>query len=384
MLKEEYKKYYDQIHPSPELIEKTKQRVLQQADKQDLDEEWFEQTETPVRRQEKWLKIMGGLAASIVCVATAVYAVRNLQVKQKPTIPMAKIETTQAATLAPEQIQTEPPIVQDFVSQEENLDKKKKNEKNKVNNNPVISIKKWPKQQVKLDYASNEVVIFHSNFGIVAYSLRDQSILTNIVGNEEPGEVDWSSQTVQVSSDGAKVFWFDATDEKQEAREYEIATDHLTVWEEEQWTEAGADMVESVKGTDADCYREDSAVGSMVRIGEQTYCQLLYMDPEGASQESLAVSVIDVMNREEQIYPVFLKQQVKKISELYNEKGKELFEDGTSWTSKPEPEVTQEPEPESEPEPTVEVLETIVPTVLEPTENPQEKMVIEETPAVEQ
>ena len=141
MFKEEYKQHYDKIHPSQELIEKTKKLAIeqyQQSLKKDINdvieeiEENEEQFETMELEEEKIvpfvsrrniIRIVGGIAAGVAIIVSGFYFGNTLQQEEKYTSDKV---TEKATPKVVSEIQNTPSTMEE---QEEDRETKKETKK---------------------------------------------------------------------------------------------------------------------------------------------------------------------------------------------------------------------------------------------------------------
>lgn len=377
MFQEEYKKKYDQLHPSAELIEQTKKLALEKWEEQPEDMElesfdpWNEE-DSKFGRHKRWIRIAGAMAAGVAIVVSGVYLGNSLQPKSEKGLEVAKnVEVTATATVCPE----ETPVVQ---KKESNASKKNKVEqKNTVHINTRIDtmtkLAQMERGSVTMDYASADRVIFHGNFGIIIYSISGKSVVETISTSQY--DKDGNGVHIEVNTDGSKILWYSSGTLADDAKIYKVGSGQATNIDSEDfvWEEEIFGKVQNVAGTNADVYVDASRTGEMVAIGDGRYLQLIYQVPESSLQASLAVSIIDLNTKTEQLYSIFgetgkniEEKQGRKYGNYHNEQGIALFEN----VAKDEP--AQE-----------EIKDTLLP---EQTEEPEETPVVEETmePLVEE
>ena len=395
MFKEDYKQHYDKIHPSQELIERTKKLAIEQyqqsleEDNNDImeeveeNEEDFETMEleeekiVPFVSKRNMIRIVGGIAAGVAFIVSGFYFGNTLQREEKYTTDVAEQKATPEVV---SELQNTPSAVE---GQEEERtskkEKKKETKKKQVKKSEPSELKKMAMMSrsggVKLDYASGDIVIFHGNFGIVIYSLSGNNIIANIPSEEYNVSGAWASETVQVSADGSKICWYNAS-AGDSTKIYDRSTGKIETTEGLGWTEAVFSGVQSVSGSNADVYKSECKGGTMVSLGASV-CQLMYQAPNSGVQASLAVSIVNVETKSETLYSVFgsVGKEVAGSSygDYYNENGEKLFE---SQEPNQEPEQSEE---QKEPSDSEVVVEATAPAE---TKKPEEKITKTEEPAV--
>lgn len=379
MFEEKYKKQYDQIHPSQDLIERTKKLALERYDadrdedelEKEMEEEWTRDME--VSGTGKYRKIVGGLAAAVALVVTSSYLWNSLQPKsEEPSVVASNPEKPEATVLVEK---TEKP------KHAEN----KKGKETKVEDDKAVVVNasntgtgrlaKMAKGSVHLDYASSQNVIMHGNFGIIIYSLSQQKIVEHLEADVYEG-----SESIVVNENGSKILWY--LDSSEYAKVYTVGSGTIEKVEllNGQWEEASFCGVESVAGSEADIYVSESATGEMVSLGQGQFLQLMYQAPKSGIQASLGISVVQIGQGTEKIYSVFgsegesiTKNEGHQFGEYYNELGKQIFLKETEEDKKDQEPVVETEEP-------LEMEETETP---EETDLPEETIVPEETPEVE-
>lgn len=379
MFQEEYKKKYDQIHPSAELIERTKKLALETCKEQpeepelEADDPWNED-DSQFSRHKGWLRIAGAMAAGIAIVVSGVYLGNSLQPKSEKEQHVAKsVETTEMATICPE----ETSVVQkkkDYATKNEHSKKKEKIQTN-ASSDTVAKLAQRTRENVTIDYASGNRVIFHGDFGIIIYSISEKRVLETISSDQYA--YDGTAVNIEVNTEGNKILFYrnDVLDD--DAKLYEVGSGQMknvdpedSVWQEEFFRN-----VQSVSGTDADVYV--SGLGQMVLLGDGRYLQLMYQVPASSIQASLSVSIIDLNAKTEQLYSIFgetgknmEQKQGREYGNYHNEHGIALFD--TVVENEPEKEEGKETEipeqteqPEETPHETEVIVETIEPLVEE-------------------
>lgn len=382
MFQEEYKKKYDQIHPSAELIEQTKKLALETCKEQSKDMELedcdpWNQENSNFSRHKDWLRIAGVVAAGIAIVASGVYLGNSLQPKSVKEHQAAMAVETPTVTKRPETT----PIIEKKktqVAMDNQVEKKEKIETN-ASSNTMTKLAQMARGSVTMDYASENRVIMHGNFGILIYSISEGKVVETISASQY--DINGNGVHVEVNAEGNKILWHSSETLASDAKLYEVGSGQVKTMGAEDfvWKENIFDQVQSVAGTEADVYGDASRTGQMVVIGDNRYLQLMYQVPESSLQASLAVSIIDLNTKTQQLYSVFgetgrniEQKQGREYGNYYNEQGIALFE--TVADDEPDEEETKEtliPEQTEEPEETPMVEETIEP-LAEETEVPIE------------
>lgn len=385
MFQEEYKKKYDQIHPSAELMERTKKLAMEKCKEQPEETElesydpWNED-DSQFSRHKSWLRIAGAMAAGIAIVVSGVYLGNSLQPKSEKEQHVAKnVESTEMATICPE----ETSVVQkekDHAAKNKHSKKKEKIQTN-ASSDIVAKLAQRTRGMVTIDYASANRVIFHGDFGIIIYSISERRVLENISSSQYA--CDGNAVNIEVNAEGNKILFYrnDVLDD--DAKLYEVGSGQMKTVDPEDsvWQEEIFRNVQGVSGNDADVYVSRS--GEMVVLGDGRYLQLMYQVPESSLMASLSVSIIDLNAKTEQLYSVFgetgksmEKKQGREYGNYHNEHGIALFE--TVVEDEPDKEEGKETElpeqteqPEETPHETAVVMETVEPLV-EETEVPLE------------
>lgn len=379
MFKEKYKKQYDQIHPSQDLIERTKKLALERYDadrdedelEKEMEEEWTRDTE--VSGTGKYKKIVGGLAAAVALVVTSTYLWNSLQPKsEKPSIVASNPEEPEETVLVEA---TESPTHSANKQKKESTVKDDKTVVVNASNTGNSRLARMAKSSVSLDYASSQNVIMHGNFGIIIYSLSQKKIVEHLDADVYEG-----SESIVVNENGTKILWY--LDSSEYAKVYTVGSGTIENVEllNGQWEEASFCGVESVAGSEADIYVSESAAGEMVSLGDGQHLQLMYQAPKSGTQASLGISVVQIAQGTEKIYSVFgqegesvTKQEGLQFGGYYNALGKQIFLKETEKNEDMDPIIeTEEP---------VEVEETEIP---EETVLPEETIIPEETPEAEE
>ena len=386
MFKEEYKKQYDQLHPSKELIEKTRQRAIASYEEcrkdpeaqKKMEEEWKEE-ECAEKRTGRWIRIAGGMAAGVAIAVIGVSAYGNLKQEQPSASTYDVAEVVPTLTFDIENGEDEKNEEESKI--DEKQEQQSKGEvKVSLNANQLEKMASMGRSGgVTLDYASSEKAVFHGNFGVIVYSMSRQCVLTYIPASEmQYAGIPMSC--VKVNTDGNRILLYHTMEEDATALVYDVSEETLkSIRLEEEWKESFFAGVQSSPGTEADLYIASSAGGQMVHLGEGRYLQLFYQAPASSLQASLGISIVDVNVPQETIYSVFGDMGVNLVAgeglhygNYHNEKGDNLFQPDTEVVeSTPSVEETKEPIPE----------ETEVP---EETPVVQATEKVEETPGVEE
>lgn len=382
MFQKEYKKKYDQIHPSAELIERTKKLALETCKEQSKDMEledcdpWNEGN-SKLGRHKGWLQIAGAMAAGIAIVASGVYLGNSLQPKSQKEHQAAMTVETPTVTECPETT----PIIKKKKNKVAANNQVKKREKIETNasSDTMTRLAQMARGSVTVDYASENRVIIHGNFGILIYSISEGKVVETISASQ--CDINGNGVHIEVNAEGNKILWHSSDTLASDAKLYEVGSGQVKNMDAEDfvWNEDIFDRVQSVTGTNADVYVDASETGQMVVIGDNRYLQLMYQVPESSMQASLAVSIIDLNTKTERLYSIFgetgrkiEQKQGREYGNYHNEQGIALFE--TVVDDEPDEEETMEtliPEQTEEPEETLVVEETIEPLV-EETEVPPE------------
>lgn len=396
MFKEEYKQHYDKIHPSQELIEKTKKLAIeqyQQSLKKDINdvieeiEENEEQFETMELEEEKIvpfvsrrniIRIVGGIAAGVAIIVSGFYFGNTLQQEEKYTSDKV---TEKATPKVVSEIQNTPSTMEEQEEDRETKkETKKKTKEKQVKKSEPSDLTKMATMSrsggVKLDYVSGDTVIFHGNFGIIIYSLSGNNIVENISGEEYILSGSWETETVQVSADGSRICWYNTlSSARDNAKIYDRNTKTIESVNEAEWTEAVFSGVQGVSGSIADVYKSSCSGGTMVSLGANVY-QLMYQAPSSGIHASLAVSVINLETKSETLHSVFGTIGKDLVGSgnyggYHNENGEKLF-------AKEEQEESEQPEETAAPSEQEIVVE---PTPVE-TKTPDEKETKTEEPVI--
>lgn len=406
MFKDDYKQQYDNIHPSQELIERTRKIALEQYQKsleedtaadttEEMEElEIEEQYETeecydvedekiiPFVSRKNIIRAVGGIAAGVAIVFSGFYFGNTLKQEENH---ISNVADTKATPEAVSELQSTPLTVEGQEEERTSKEEKKKEKKEeKLEKSEPSQLQKLAAMSrsggVKLDYASSSTVVFHGNFGIIVYNLAGNSISAIIP--EEEYVVSAAEDTVQVSADGSKICWYSlASSNSSNARIYDRNTGMIASVENEEWTEAVFTGVQSIAGTSADVYKRNCSGGTMVSLGDGRVCQLMYQAPSSNLQASLTISIVDPDNRTETLHAVFgstgknlVKNENKSYGGYYNENGEKLFVNKeepkeAEETAEPTPKITEKPEEKITEQTTPEVIVTEPPE----TENVEEE-----------
>lgn len=404
MFKEDYKKHYDEIHPSPELIERTKKMALAQyqsktlkLDEQDLEEKKVEEESYETEKIEytteeekiiflgmgrrKILQIAGGLAAGLALITVGYLFSGTLLKQQRDSVGTVAENTTDPVSV---NLPSGTPS-----KKEEGKNKVTKKSKGKKKNNqqkqqtapktsPLITLAKMGNGDgVRLDYASDNFVIFHGNFGILGYNLSSRQLVVQIPASKYQFPNMWTMENVSVNQEGTKIAWYGTASGNMELDVYDIASKTYSKMDSIKWQQENYDFsgIVSVTGSNTDIY-SSKATNMCVKLSENRTCQLIYQAPSLSLQASLGIAIVDMNTKTEQIYDVFgdIGRQVAKsygvsYGGYHNENGEKIFESNPAGTEKPE-ETTQ---PDIEPTENVSVTESPVEVtatpVPEPTEN---------------
>lgn len=363
MFEEEYKKKYDSVHPSAELIEKTKKRALEAYKKQSEeialeDCDMWDEENSKISRNKKWIRIVGGMAAGIAIVATGVYLGNSLQPKSQKESHVAKSVETPEVTVCAEE--TAKPKKENKKETKKNQVERKESLEINASSNVINKIAQMGRGQITIDYASESRVIFHGDFGIMIYSISEQRVLETIATSQydEKG----TGVRIKVNTEGTKILFYTYNEETltDDVALYEIGSGHTESIDPEDSVSEGEmfGLVQSVAGTDADVYT--SRTGEMVALGNNKYIQLMYQVPASSMQASLSVSIIDLNAKTEHLYSIFgslgksiEEKQGRTYGNYHNEHGIALFEK----TTEDEIENSEAPEIVE----TTEVAETLFP-----------------------
>lgn len=308
MFKDDYKKHYDSIHPSEQLMEKTKKLAIQQSMDRVLQEEIpeedlfdIEETRPGKRKQIGWIKVVGGMAAGIAVILTGTYVANSLKSVENETMPSGQyaVATIEATMEAEEKEEKDVQVVKE---QPDRYSDEKKITVN-ADSNRVKQLANYAKDTVYLDYASESTVIMHSNFGILAYDCGSRSIVAYIEKDHYYSPENWKAEQIFVNEEGNKIFWKNPTGEKEEAKEYDLNTKKISVLESTDWAEKIFTGVVGVAGTAADVYA--ASCNQMVQVADGRFCQLIYEAPDSGKQASLAVAMYNVNTKEDTVYSIF-------------------------------------------------------------------------------
>ena len=152
MFKEEYKQHYDKIHPSRELIEKTKKLAIEQYQQSlgkhtgdileeeiEEDEEYFETMEledekiVPFASKRNIIRIVSGIAAGVAIIVSGFYFGNTLQQEEKYTTDVAEKKATPEVV---SERKNTPSAMED--KEEERVSKKEETQKTKEKANTKI------------------------------------------------------------------------------------------------------------------------------------------------------------------------------------------------------------------------------------------------------
>lgn len=404
MFKEDYKAHYDKIHPSPELVERTKKMALEQYQSKLSrmnEEEWKEEesyetenleyTEEKIivlkLEKKKILQFTAGLAAGIALITVGYLFSGTLLRQEGETIGTIAENTTEPTSInAPSSI---PSLTQEGnVKQGAKKGDKKKNQKENNSSKTQVS-KETPnvlttlaqmgnEDGVRLDYVSDKLVIFHGNFGILGYNLSSRQIIVRIPKKKYQFPDMWLGENVMVNEEGTKIAWSGAASGSMELDVYDIATGTYSKMDSIKWREENQvfSSTVSVLGMDADVY-SSKATDMCVKLSEFRTCQLIYQAPSLSLQASLGIAIVDMTEKTEQIYDVFgaVGRQVAQsygvsYGGYHNEHGERIFETKLDETQSPE----ETEEPEIEPTDSVAATDTPVEVTVTPTSEPTENI----------
>ncbi|MCI8408401.1 MAG: hypothetical protein HFJ09_03900 [Lachnospiraceae bacterium] len=404
MFKEDYKKHYDEIHPSPELIERTKKMALAQyqskilkLNEQGLEEKKVEEENYETEKIEyttkeekiiflgmgkrKILQIAGGLAAGVALITVGYLFSGTLLKQQRDSIGTVAENTTGP-------INIDLPSSTPFKKEEGKNEETKKSEEKKKNDQQkqqaerttttLITLAKMGNGDgVRLDYASNNLVIFHGNFGILGYNLASRQLVVQIPAKKYQFPDMWTMENVSVNQEGTKIAWYGPASSNMEMDVYDIAAKTYSKIDSMKWQEENYDFsgIVSVSGSNTDVY-SSKATNMCVKLSENRTCQLIYQAPSLSLQASLGIAIVDMDAKIEKIYDVF-GNTGRQVAQSYgvsyggyhNENGEKIFESNPTGTENPE----ETTEPNIEPTENVPVTESPVEVtatpVPEPTEN---------------
>lgn len=389
MFEEEYKKKYNNLHPSAEVIEKTKKRALE-AYKQLPEEpspeycDMWEEENSKISRNRRWIRVVGGMAAGIAIVATGVYLGNSLQPESQKEHHVAKNIETPEVTLYPKET-TKTKKEEKKQNKKHQVEKKDSIETN-ASSDAISKIAQMAKGSITIDYASESRVIFHGDFGIMVYSISERRVTETL--SQSQYDEDGSDMRIKVNTEGTKLLFYVYNEETltENVTIYEIGsgiiqsvdTSQISILEQSIFGN-----VQSVAGTEADVYI--NSTGEMVSLGNNRYLQLMYQVPTSSLQASLSVAIIDLDANTEQLYSVFgstgksiEENRGRTYGNYHNEHGIALFEVAVDEEDKQQENEdveiieTELPKQTEEPEVTTPLVEeTLLPTVLG-TELPQE------------
>lgn len=405
MFKEDYKKHYDEIHPSPELIERTKKMALEQyqskilkLDEQDLEEkkveeENYETEEIEYTAKEekiiflgmgrrKILQIAGGLAAGVALVVVGYLFSGTLLKQQRESIGTIVENTTEPISISMPSSTPSKKEIGKKESIKKSNGKKKEDQKNQEKKQTTTSLSTLAKMGngdgVRLDYVSNNLVIFHGNFGILGYNLSSRQLVVQIPASKYQFPNMWTMENVSVNQEGTKIAWYGTASSKMEMDVYDIVSKTYSKIDSMKWQEENhifSGMV-SVLETNTDVY-SSKATDMCVKLSENRTCQLIYQAPTLSLQASLGIAVVDMDAKTEQIYDVFgdIGRQVAQSYGIsyggyHNENGERIFESNPTDTDNPE----ETTEPNIEPTEDVVVTDTPVEATATPVPEPTENL----------
>ena len=398
MFKEDYKKHYDEIHPSPELVERTKKMALeryQSKTPETQEQEWMEEESYETEKMEyheekviflekdkrKILQITAGLVAGIVLV-TAGYLFSGTLRQQRDSIGTVVENTIEPTSI---NVPSSTPSKKEEVHKQEGTknsgSKKKDGQKaqkpQKLTNALTFLAQMGNEDGVLLDYVSDNLVIFHGNFGILGYNLSSRQLIVQIPAKRYQFPNMWISETVIVNQEGTKIAWCGAASSSMELDVYDIAAGTYSKMDSMEWQEENQNFssMVSVLGTDADVY-SSKATDMCVKLSESRTCQLIYQAPSLSLQASLGIAIVDMEAKTEQIYDVFgsIGRQVAQsygvsYGGYHNEYGEKIFESNLDGTETPEETTEPEIEPTEDAAATEAPLEATPTPVPESTEN---------------
>lgn len=400
MFKEEYKKYYDEIHPSPELVERTKQMALEQYQSKPLEpetqmmkeeerkEESYETENIEYSKEEKILFGMGkgkiiqiasGFAAGIALITLGYLFSGTLRPER------TSVGTIVENTLEPagSNVPSSSPVI--LENETENKGNGNKEDSDKQNDdksdrqseqsaNTLTALAKMGNADgVQLDYVSEDFVVFHGNFGILGYRLSSRQLVVKIPAEKYQFSDMWNVEQVMVNREGTKIAWYGLLSSSMERRVYDIATKTYSTMEFPDLEEENFDasVTISVLETGADVYRS-KATDMCVKLSEDRTCQLIYQAPSLSLQASLGIAIVDMDTKTEEIYDVFgsIGKQVAQsygvsYGGYHNEFGEEIF------GLKPKETDTLEEETDLGAEPTEDVTVTETPVIMDSTLAPE-------------
>ena len=395
MFKEDYKKHYDEIHPSPELVERTKKMALERyqskisetQEQEWMEEESYETDKVEYHEEEKViflekdkrkiLQITAGLAAGVV-LFTAGYLFSGTLRQQRDSIGTVAENTIEPTNI---NVPSSTPSKKEEAAKKEGTknsggkkkDGQKPQQPQKITNALTSLAKMGNEDGVRLDYVSGNLVIFHGNFGILGYNLSSRQLVVQIPAKRYQFPNMWTLETVSVNQEGTKIAWHGAASSNTELDVYDITAGTYSKMDSMEWQEENQNFssMVSVLGTDADVY-SSKATDMCVKLSESRTCQLIYQAPSLSLQASLGIAIVDMEAKTEQIYDVFgsIGRQVAQsygvsYGGYHNEHGEKIFE------SKPDGTETPEETTEPEIEPTEDVLATEAPLEVTPTPVPE-------------
>lgn len=380
MFKNEYKEQLSKIHPSQELIEKTRQRALkayEDSNKKSLEEEERAEQKKKHKVLVRRVEIFGLASAAIIAITTvSVWMNSSLTVDHKKVPQVAVVDPTKE----PEKEQIE---ATEKVSEQKKDSKKKTSvETQEVEKTAVLAentIRNLANSArlggCVLDYASERLVVMHGNFGIIAYSLENKKIVGHVPAKEYFSEDMWQVETVKVAADEKQIYWRSALSSGNTVGAYEIAEKKVSKFDfdkDDRWNLAISAKTVEVSGTEADVYSAGVyACDNMILLGTQSCCQLIYQAPDSDKQASLAVVFLNIQNKSEKIYSVFgeFGKQIEngtghEYKQCYNENGEKIFGNDNKQEASEQQETEETVQP-TQPEATEEVIETEQPVETE-------------------
>ena len=316
MFKEDYKKHFDDIHPSSELIEKTKRLAMEQMNEEDTEDvDKLEDDFFISDRKIRWYQIGGAVAAVLTFSVMGAWIGNVLQSGNTQKVDFASNYTTpflqDEETLSP--VSSE--------SGEKNKDTNKKStdkthngssEANKayLDEHGMSEIAKLPRaSEWVLDYADTKMVVMHNINGIIVYSFEKNGIILYLDKDNYMYPNAWNLEIVSVRSDYKKLQWKSSLSASTSVYTYDFETGKVvkddTVTEGEVYHSSVNNLLYA-GGADGDIYTKESwATKRKVSIGQGVYCQLFYQVPKSDICASLTLSFVDTVNKTEKLYNVF-------------------------------------------------------------------------------
>lgn len=280
MFQEEYKKYYDDIHPSAELIARTKKRAMEMCEEKSDDKD-LENWETDLlenlsaEKDRKWWKIAGSMAAGLVLVVSVGYLIHTLQPMKHQTSSGNLAGEEQAGTVSGSSVRgsgIKNGRISDY-----------------VDSSAMSELANTERASVTLDFASEQMVIFHSNFGVVMYKPQEQVIGYYLRGADVYGADDWKEYRIYPTLDGQLLYIVKKATQEAWCYDYSDSS-YTTVNIDEVWTQNLYLANNKVTGTKADLYREDSTQSILIQVDSNNYTQLVFLVPKSKLQASLAIA----------------------------------------------------------------------------------------------